>query len=184
MPNSFSSTVYRVEQINKEIVYLKIPYSNLKLIREYEAIEILSEALPVPRLLEFWEGDDNIPGAMLLSEMKGQPITGNVSVECDRCLDLMDIPVEVREIIIAKYGVGESNDESIMFVSPEDEYIDISSFVYDLVIVSLPVRKIHPDDENGNSTCNLKQLECLKSYQKQDSIDPRWEVLNSLKDNN
>lgn len=111
-------------------------------------------------------------------------ITGNVSVECDRCLDLMDIPVEVREIIIAKYGVGESNDESIMFVSPEDEYIDISSFVYDLVIVSLPVRKIHPDDENGNSTCNLKQLECLKSYQKQDSIDPRWEVLNSLKDNN
>ncbi|MEK5147732.1 aminoglycoside phosphotransferase family protein [Psychrobacillus sp. FSL K6-4615] len=79
VPNSFSSTVYRVEQINKEIVYLKIPYSKLKLIREYEAIEILSEALPVPRLLEYWEGDDNIPGAMLLSEMKGQPITGNVS---------------------------------------------------------------------------------------------------------
>lgn len=79
VPNSFSSTVYRVEQINKEVVYLKIPYSKLKLIREYEAIEILSEALPVPRLLEIWEGDDNIPGAMLLSEMKGQPITGNVS---------------------------------------------------------------------------------------------------------
>ena len=79
VPDSFSSTVYRVEQINKKIVYLKIPYSKVKLIREYEAIEVLNDLLPVPRLLEYWEGDDNIPGALLLSEIKGQPISGKVN---------------------------------------------------------------------------------------------------------
>ena len=78
VPDSFSSTVYKVEQVNKRVVYLKIPYSKVKLVREYEAIEILSEVLPVPRLLGYWEGDDDIPGALLLSEIKGQPLSGKV----------------------------------------------------------------------------------------------------------
>ncbi|WP_370627169.1 hypothetical protein [Psychrobacillus sp. INOP01] len=34
VPDSFSSTVYRIQQINQQIVYLKIPYSKVKLVRE------------------------------------------------------------------------------------------------------------------------------------------------------
>lgn len=78
VPDSFSSTVYKIQQINKQIVYLKIPYSKIKLEREYEAIEILSDALPVPKLLGYWEGNDEIRGALLLSEMKGQPVSEKV----------------------------------------------------------------------------------------------------------
>src|SRR4051812_4605522 len=78
VPDSFSSTVYKIQQTNKQIVYLKIPYSKVKLVREHEAIEILSERLPVPRLLGYWEGNDEIPGALLLSELKGQPVSGKV----------------------------------------------------------------------------------------------------------
>ncbi|WP_277585547.1 phosphotransferase family protein [Psychrobacillus antarcticus] len=78
VPDSFSSTVYKIQQMNHEIVYLKIPYSKVKLVREYEALEILSDALPVPTLLGYWEGNDELPGALLLSEMKGQPVSGKV----------------------------------------------------------------------------------------------------------
>lgn len=78
VPDSFSSSVYKIQQINRQIVYLKIPYSKVKLEREYEAIEILSDTLPVPMLLGYWEGNDEIPGALLLSEMKGQPVSGKV----------------------------------------------------------------------------------------------------------
>ncbi|WP_391115960.1 aminoglycoside phosphotransferase family protein [Psychrobacillus sp. L3] len=73
VPDSFSSTVYKIKKVNQQIVYLKIPYSKVKLDREYEAIEILSDALPVPRVLEYWEGNDEIPGALLLSAIKGEP---------------------------------------------------------------------------------------------------------------
>ena len=78
VPDSYSSTVYKIQQINQQIVYLKIPYSKVKLVREYEAIEILSDALPVPTLLGYWEGNDEIPGALLLSEIRGQPISRKV----------------------------------------------------------------------------------------------------------
>lgn len=78
VPDSFSSTVYKIKQVNQQIVYLKIPYSKVKLEREYEAIEILSDALPVPRLLEYWEGNDEIPGALLLSAIKGEPMPDTV----------------------------------------------------------------------------------------------------------
>ncbi|MFF2754387.1 aminoglycoside phosphotransferase family protein [Psychrobacillus sp. NPDC058041] len=76
--DSFSSTVYKIKQVNQQIVYLKIPYSKVKLEREYEALEILSGAIPVPRLLEFWEGNDEIPGALLLSAIKGEPMSEKV----------------------------------------------------------------------------------------------------------
>ncbi|MFJ5768713.1 phosphotransferase family protein [Psychrobacillus sp. NPDC093180] len=78
VPDSFSSTVYKIKQINQQIVYLKIPYSKVKLVREYEALEILSEALSVPRLLAYWEGNDDIPGALLLSAIKGEPLSEKV----------------------------------------------------------------------------------------------------------
>lgn len=78
VPDSFSSTVYKIQQINKQNVYLKIPYSKVKLVREHEALEILSDTLPVPTLLGYWEGNDEIPGALLLSEIKGQAVSGKV----------------------------------------------------------------------------------------------------------
>ncbi|TQR14567.1 aminoglycoside phosphotransferase family protein [Psychrobacillus lasiicapitis] len=78
VPDSFSSTVYKIKQINQQIVYLKIPYSKVKLAREYEALEILSDTLEVPRLLEYWEGNDEIAGALLLSTIKGEPLSEKV----------------------------------------------------------------------------------------------------------
>lgn len=64
--------------MNQQIVYLKIPYSKVKLVREYEALELLGDVLPVPTLLGYWEGNDELPGALLLSEMKGEPVSGKV----------------------------------------------------------------------------------------------------------
>src|SRR5699024_3045902 len=81
VPESFSSTVCKLKLINQGNVYLKIPYSKVKLQREYEALEILKDELSVPKLLGFLEGNDDIPGALLLSELKGQPISGKVDGE-------------------------------------------------------------------------------------------------------
>ncbi|WP_144513901.1 phosphotransferase family protein [Bacillus sp. FJAT-22090] len=75
VPDSFSSTVYKIKLVNQQIVYLKIPYSKIKLVREYEAIKILSDTLPVPKLLAYWEGNDEIPGALLLSAIQGEPLS-------------------------------------------------------------------------------------------------------------
>ncbi|KIL53455.1 hypothetical protein KP77_04310 [Jeotgalibacillus alimentarius] len=77
--DSHSSTVYKVLLTNGETVYIKIPFNELKFHREIKAYSILEGRISVPRLLDVWEGDDETVGALLLSELKGKPLTPKIS---------------------------------------------------------------------------------------------------------
>lgn len=77
--DSFSSTVYKCTLQSGENVYIKIPYTKLKYQRELEAYIILNERVAIPELLDYWDGDGECPGAFLLSELKGRPLTAKDS---------------------------------------------------------------------------------------------------------
>ncbi|MGF2615131.1 aminoglycoside phosphotransferase family protein [Rossellomorea vietnamensis] len=77
--DSFSSTVYKCTLTNGENVYLKMPFSKVKLQRELEAYKILKGRVAIPELLDFWRGDEECAGAFLLAELKGKPLTSMVS---------------------------------------------------------------------------------------------------------
>ncbi|WP_227396035.1 phosphotransferase family protein [Jeotgalibacillus aurantiacus] len=77
--DSHSSTVYKVLLTNGETVYIKIPFNILKFHREIKAYSILEGRIAVPRLLDVWEGDDETTGALLLSELEGQPLMPTIS---------------------------------------------------------------------------------------------------------
>ncbi|MBD1373278.1 phosphotransferase [Hazenella sp. IB182357] len=78
VPESFSSIVYKITLMNHQIVYIKIPYSQVELRREYVLLKYLYEELPVPQVLDYWEGDDRYFGGLLLSAVAGVPHTGAV----------------------------------------------------------------------------------------------------------
>ena len=80
VPQSFSSAVYKIKLIDHRIVYIKIPYSKAKLELEYRVLERLRNELPVPQVLDYWEGNLDITGALLLSAINGMPITEKVDV--------------------------------------------------------------------------------------------------------
>ncbi|CAM5223249.1 Phosphotransferase family enzyme OS=Ureibacillus acetophenoni OX=614649 GN=SAMN05877842_11374 PE=3 SV=1 [Ureibacillus acetophenoni] len=73
--DSHSSAVYKCRLLKGENVYIKIPYTKLKFQRELESYEILKSKVATPEVLDYWSGDDECPGAFLLSELKGQPLT-------------------------------------------------------------------------------------------------------------
>lgn len=77
--DSFSSTVYKCTLENGENVYVKIPFTKLKFQRELEAYEILKGKVSIPDMLDYWTGDEECPGAFLLSELKGNPLTAEAS---------------------------------------------------------------------------------------------------------
>ncbi|MGX7595854.1 phosphotransferase family protein [Planococcus plakortidis] len=79
--DSFSSTVYKCTLQNGESVFVKIPYTRVKYERELAAYEVLAGHVPIPKLLDYWAGDDNCPGAFLLSELKGKPLSAVASPE-------------------------------------------------------------------------------------------------------
>ncbi|MDW0111561.1 aminoglycoside phosphotransferase family protein [Sporosarcina saromensis] len=78
--DSHSSTVYQCNLVNGENVFLKIPHTKLKYVRELEAYKLLKDRVSIPNMLDYWPGDDQYPGAFLLSELKGQPLTNFASL--------------------------------------------------------------------------------------------------------
>lgn len=44
-----------------------------------EAYKILKGRVAIPELLDYWTGDEQYPGAFLLSALKGQPLTTNAT---------------------------------------------------------------------------------------------------------
>ena len=70
-------------------------------------------------------------------------IAGSVTVPCDRCLENLVIPVDT------------SFEETY---TPESDILDIRQEVYDYVLTSLPMVRVHPEGEcNGETTKYLEE---------------------------
>ena len=119
--------------------------------------------------------------AMLMLEFH---IHGTVNVMCDRCADYFDLPIDSKQQLIMKIG-GEYDKDSdeIVAISNTEYEIDLAPYLYEYIILALPYRRIHPDNEQGESSCDkevIKKLEEI-SIQNKKVIDPRWESLKNFK---
>ncbi len=112
-------------------------------------------------------------------------IDGNVEVQCDRCTDNFNYPIQGDQQLIVQFGDHFVEEDSEIIVIPRtDSEINLAPYIYEYIFLMLPIQRIHPDDNLGNSTCNkemLEKLEKLSFSEKHD--DPRWDVLKKLKKN-
>ncbi len=107
-------------------------------------------------------------------------ISGFIRVECDRCLEVMDMPIEGKERLIVKFGDEKIQESEDVVVLNETEHkIDISGFIYDYIITRIPIKKVHSEDENGFSDCNPKMLEILDKLSER-KIESRFDKLKDL----
>ena len=88
-------------------------------------------------------------------------VRGEVTVECDRCLDELDMPVDVEIMLSVKYGNEESSEEpqqgerEVIFIPETDAEMDMSQIIYDYVCLSLPMQRMHEPGE-----CNPEVMKC------------------------
>ena len=80
-------------------------------------------------------------------------VRGTVTVECDRCLDEVHMPIDVEIRLSVKYGDEESSDEhhegerEVIFIPATDAEFDMSQIIYDYVCLALPMQRVHEDGE-------------------------------------
>ncbi len=80
-------------------------------------------------------------------------ISGTVTVECDRCLDDLDMPVDADVRLSVKYGDENPSEEfqdtgrEIVFVPEDCAELDMSQIIYDYVCISLPMQRTHDEGE-------------------------------------
>ena len=89
-------------------------------------------------------------------------VEGTVVVECDRCLDELEMPVEVEIRLSVKYGDEESSDEhhdgerEVIFIPETDAEFDLSQIIYDYVCLDLPMQRVHEEgDCNPDAMAHL-----------------------------
>lgn len=114
-------------------------------------------------------------------------ITGSVSVCCDRCLEMFDYPVACENRLLVRFGdVKDDSDPEIITVARDEYDLNLKQYFYEFIYLALPIKRIHPDDATGKSTCDPVMLQKLKEHLIEEEIkmDPRWDELKKLMNNN
>ena len=108
-------------------------------------------------------------------------LEGKVLVTCDRCADEFYIPIQSEQVFFIKFGADEAEESDDVAVVPAEEHAyDVSSLIYEYIILAIPMHRVHPDGE-----CNPKVLEMLSHDEDpsdaEGEIDPRWAALKDIK---
>lgn len=109
-------------------------------------------------------------------------LQGKVRVACDRCADEFDIPIENNEVYYVKFGSEVAEESDDVVVVPADQHdFDISSLIYEYIILSIPIHRVHPEGE-----CNPEVLQMLSHEEEpvaeeENETDPRWAALKNIK---
>ena len=114
-------------------------------------------------------------------------ITGTVNVPCDVTNEPFDLPIEGSLPLIVKFGQEYNDDNEEILILPQEAYqLNIAQYIYELIILSTPNKRVHPQVLDGTMESEaLKKLEELKitkekTVDKQQPTDPRWDKLKDL----
>ena len=96
---------------------------------------------------------------------------GRVKVLCDRCLDEYFAPVKFAGKLTVSFIGGLEDDENspdeVMNMQQGDSEVNLAQYIFESICLSLPMQRFHPDDKDGNSTCNKAMLAKMQELQDQ-----------------
>ena len=109
-------------------------------------------------------------------------IEGKVEVPCDRCADEFFIPIQSEQVFYIKLGAeGVEESDDVVVVPAEEHAYDIRSLVYEYIILSIPIHRVHPEGECNPQVLALLSHDEEDSEEKEVETDPRWAALRGLK---
>ncbi len=81
-------------------------------------------------------------------------IQGEVTVACDRCLEDCPVEIDYEGRLIVKFSSEvEDYDGDILWISPNESEVDLSQYIYESVVLSLPYQRVHAEGE-----CNEEMI--------------------------
>lgn len=127
-------------------------------------------------------------GFMLLTFEVG----GLANVTCDRCgnplaLDLWDEFKVVVKLVDNPDELNEQEDDpDVYYISRNDSHLDVSDWLYEFVLLSVPMQKMCAPEKRGGPQCNLevlKKLEDMEAKSRENATSNFWKGLDQFKHN-
>lgn len=122
---------------------------------------------------------------MLIIDFK---ITGNIQLNCDKCLADYSHVLNTKDRLIAKFSDSEDlNDtDEVMVLTKNDTEVDVSAFIYEMITLAAPYVNVC-EAPGETSSCDLEMIAKLKELateqQESDDVDPRWDILKKIRKN-
>ena len=104
-------------------------------------------------------------------------VHGWLIVECDRCLDDLEMPVDVSVKLSVKFGDEEACEEhqegerEVIFVPEDNAELDMSQIIYDYVCLSLPMQRCHEPGE-----CNPAAMKYFETSEQRPVIEAEDQI--------
>jgi uncharacterized metal-binding protein YceD (DUF177 family) len=120
---------------------------------------------------------------MLTLEIKHK---GTVNVPCDVSGEEFDLAIKGKLNLIVKFGDTYNDEHEELLILPHGEFqVNVAQYIYESIVLSVPLRRIHPGIKDGSLTDVIEKLEALapkenKTIEQNNDIDPRWENLKKL----
>ena len=136
---------------------------------------------------------------------------GVVTTPCNRCLADLELRIDTTNELMAKLGDDDSDDGNIITVNHESGFLNVLQPIYEFIALSMPISLVHEpgmcdkammeelskhqatrssgedakDDEMPNDeTADSDVVSDDTDRSERNPVDPRWEVLKKLVDNN
>lgn len=116
-------------------------------------------------------------------------IDGSITVPCDRCGDDFKMRLwDEFDLVIKLTGGDETHenedDADVVFIPRSETVIDISNWLYEFVMLSIPLQRVHPDKPDGSEGCNPEALRLLNQLSEPDEGPKNeiWKGLDALKE--
>ncbi|GAA4308078.1 DUF177 domain-containing protein [Compostibacter hankyongensis] len=127
---------------------------------------------------------DKQPGFFLLKF----EVTGAVEVICDRCgdpfmLDIWDEFPMVVKLVDDPDALPQDEDPDVAYIARTDSHLHVEDWLYEFILLSVPMQRIHPDGPDGQSGCNpqvLARLDAMRQQQEKTG-NPIWKDLDQFK---
>ena len=117
-------------------------------------------------------------------------IGGRAEVTCDRCGNplKMDLWDEFKMLVKLVDNPDEMNeqeeDPDVFYISPTESHLNLNTWIYEFVVLSIPLQKMCSEEEMGGPQCNKEVLEKLRKMEvKADDSNANqlWQGLDQFK---
>ena len=112
---------------------------------------------------------------------------GDVNINCDVTNEPYNQPIQSEFNLVVKFGAEYNNENEDILIIPHGSYeINVAQYIYELIVLSIPQKRIHPGVEDGTLDSDILDKLKLLSPKEQDDTnsnndtDPRWDTLKKL----
>lgn len=119
-------------------------------------------------------------------------VGGTANVSCDRCgnplhMNLWDDFKMLVKLADNADAMNEQEEDPDVFYIPRTEsHFDVGNWLYEFVLLSIPMQRTCPPEEMGGPQCNHEVLEKLKEMEartQEHNANNLWKGLDKFKDN-